>query len=66
MVIPVEVCRVGQLRVGLWCDACALPSRLEQDWVIIDPRLHETLKRCTTTACTRCGVCSERPRELAR
>jgi hypothetical protein len=43
-----------------------LPSRLEQDWVIIDPRLHETLKRCTTTACTRCGVCSERPRELAR
>lgn len=65
-VIPVEVLPVGELRTGEWCETCALPSRLEQDWVIINPRLHETVKRCTTTYCRECGGHSERPREARK
>lgn len=65
-VVPVEIMPVGELRVGEWCDHCALPSKLEQDWVVIDPKMHVTLERATTSQCQQCGHTMKRRRPAPR
>lgn len=58
-----ELHPAGQVRRGSWCEDCALPSIIEQDWVVIDPQRIRTLSRGTALMCTNCHALIHRPRE---
>jgi hypothetical protein len=50
-----DVHAASHVRVGVWCPLCLLPSVMEQDYVVIDPRLICTVRRGTLRYCDECG-----------
>lgn len=47
-------------RHGVWCDTCSLPSAVEIDCAICDPRDLHVINRFTILACRECGESERR------
>lgn len=51
-VLRIDVVPWGEIRTGIWCEKCLLPSAFEQDFIFSGDRY--TLGRRTFVVCTRC------------